>query len=808
MSQQQNQPPRPQEEEIDLREQLELYMRRWPWFVAGVFICLAIAFLYLRYTTPVYNTVATVIIKDEKGGGSAPSELSAFADLGLLGGMGTNSIENELGMFRSKRLITNVARELNLNVRYFQEETLRTPELFGSRPFNIQVLTFDEDAYAALLEQEEEIAPLFFSIKSDSTYTVENEETGWIKEMNFGEQLSLPYAEVSVTPNFSGPEATAKITEKGKIKVTFSTIEGAASSYRDKVQVNLTDKNSSLIELSLQDPVKDKAQQILDQLIYQYNREAIEDKNLVSRNTANFIEDRLQIITRELDSVETGKEQFKKENQLTNIEEESKVFIENANEFRNRQLEVETQLELANTMIDYLKSDEGDGLLPSNLGFQEEGVVNVIQSYNQLVLERDRILAGSTQMNPVIVNLNSQIRQIKANVLQSLNNMRTSLRIAKADLDSQEAKIDSQIAKVPSKEKQFRNIERQQNIKEALYLFLLQKREETSLSLAVTAPKAKIVDAAYSSKEPVSPKSKIVFLAALILGLLIPFMIIYIKNLLNNKVRNRADIEEVTKEIPIVGEIPRIHRKESDMIVENDRSVLAESFRILHTNLQYLLINAAEKPAGNTIFVTSTVKGEGKTFVAFNFALTLANTGKKVLIVGADLRNPQLQRYETDARQLLGVSDFLVRNDLELKNLIKNSSFHRNMDLLASGTIPPNPSELWRQKKTAVLFKELETMYDYVVVDTAPAMLVTDTFLINKYADLILYVTRAGYSEKKLLNFAVDAKHDGKLHDISFVLNDVEAANFGYGNKYGYAYGEEKTSFWHKMKNKAAFWSL
>ncbi|SDL80649.1 capsular exopolysaccharide family [Salinimicrobium catena] len=792
-----------QEEELDLREELQKYLRRWPLFAIGVAVCLAGAFVYLRYATPTYNSLATIIIKDEKKGGGMASELAAFADMGMFSGMGTNSIENEIGILRSKRLMTNVVKELHLHVRYFQEGVIRTPELFEDRPFNVQLLAFDTERFLKIYE-EDDPEPLFFEILSDSTYVVKTEDGEFRKKMNFGEAFTLPYAEISVTPNFNSVEEIESSLKKGQIKVTFSTVDAMAAAYRQKLQVNLTDKNSSLIELSLEDQSPSKARTLLDQLIYQYNREAIEDKNLVSLNTANFIEDRLAIITEELDSVETGKEQFKKENKLTNIEAESELFIENVSDFRNRQLEVETQLELANTMIDYLKED--DGLLPSNLGFKEEGVVEIIQSYNQLVLERDRILAGSTERNPVIVNLNNQIAQIRANVLQSLKNLRTSLQIARNDLNAQEAKIDAQIATVPSKEKEFRNIERQQNIKEALYLFLLQKREETSLSLAVTAPKAKIVDAAYSTNEPISPKPKIILLAALILGLLIPFLYIYLKQLLNNKIQSRADIEEVTTEIPIVGEIPSIGKKDSEMVLENDRSVLGESFRILHTNLQYLLAGAADKDGGNSICVTSTVKGEGKTFVAYNFALTLANTGKKVLIVGADLRNPQLQRYETDARQYQGVSDYLVNNDLELKDLINKSAFHPNLDMLPSGTIPPNPSELWRGKKTPELFAELESMYDYVVVDTAPSLLVTDTFLINHYADLTLYVSRAGYTEKKLIQFAVDSRNDGKLKNVSFVLNDVKTANFGYGNKYGYAYGEEQISFWDKIKDKAAFW--
>lgn len=797
MSQNPNPGYRPQqEEEIDLREELIKYLRHWPWFVAGVLIAVLAAFLYLRYTTPVYNTAATIIIKDEdKKGGSG--DLSAFADLGLLNGIGTNSIENEIGILKSRRLLNSVGQEMQLQVRFLEKGTVRTSELYENRPFNIQVLEYRE-------EKLQDLEPFEVDILDETTFEISNPALGFRKKADFGTPVELPFGGIILTPNFdAGREKLDKT-----ILVSFASLEAAVDSYRSRLQVNLTDKNSTLIELSLQDPVRQKAQDILDRLIYQYNREAIEDKNQVSLNTAEFIEERLAIISSELDSVETGKQEFKTENRLTNIEAESQLFIENASEFQKKQLEVETQLELANTMIDYLKTEGKDGLLPANLGFSESSLVSAIQAYNQMVLERNRVLSGSTDRNPVVVNLNNQISDMKSSVMESLLNLRNSLQISQRDLSAREASINAQIAGVPSKEKQFRGILRQQNIKEALYLFLLQKREETNLSLAATAPKAKIVDAAYSSKTPVSPKPKIILLAALILGLLVPFLVIYIRNLLNNKVRSRADLEKVTKEIPLVGEVPRLQRGQNEIIEKNDRSVLAESFRILHTNLQYLLVNTGNKVGGNVIFVTSTIKGEGKTFTAFNLAITLAQSNKKVLIMGADLRNPQLQRFETNIRDGRGVSDYLVNSNIALNSLIRKSQFHENLDLLASGNIPPNPSELWRQEKTGQMFRDLESVYDYIVVDTAPSMLVTDTFLINKYADLTLYLVRAGYTEKKLLEFAVDAKQQGKLHDVGYILNDVEATHFGYGNKYGYyyAYGDEQDGFWKKLKNRAAFW--
>ena len=452
--------------------------------------------------------------------------------------------------------------------------------------------------------------------------------------------------------------------------------------------------------------------------------------------------------------------------------------------------------------MDYLGEGSNSDLLPANLGLEGDGVNQQVSDYNQLVLERNRILEASTVKNPVIVRLDQQIEQMRSVVQKSLQRLRANLDISMKELNNEAKVIQSRISSVPSIERRYRGIDRQQQIKESLYLFLLQKREENSLSLAVTAPKAKIVDNAYTIGSPIAPKSKVIMLGGLLIGLMIPFGIIYGKNILNNRVKNRDDLERKAKQIPIVGEIPRIDKKQSHLITEADRSVLAESFRIAITNMQYLLINKTNKEKGIKMLVTSTVKGEGKTFTSINLALTLANMGKKVIVVGADLRNPQLQRYDVGSRKQLGVSDYLIDENLNLHTLVEQTKYNKNLDFLTSGSIPPNPSELLRHRRLGEMLSILEERYDYIILDTAPCMLVADTFLISQYADLTLYVVRASYTEKALLQFPIDSKKAGKLHDVSFVLNDVDLANFGYGNKYGYSYGADKKSFWEKFKER------
>lgn len=781
-----------EEDDVNLRDALARYLKYWPWFIISVILCILIAFFYLRYSTPVYHSKATIIIKDEKRGG-VMSELSSFEDMGLLSGMSTNNLDNEVGILWSRKLITNVVEALQLNVRYFIEGEIKDIELYNNKPLTANILSKDEK-----LLSEGHAYKIFKSAGKD--IKIVNLETEASVQANYGEPVDLDFG--TLVFERQKVDSLYDFTAEKPLRVHFTSSSVSAGAYRAKINVELTSKNSSFIELGLNDPIKERGRDVLDQLIFEYNKQSIEDKNLVAKNTAKFIEGRLNIITEELDSVETGKENFKEANQLTNIEAESELFINNASDFNKELQKVNTQLELSEAMIDYVNSDNDTELLPANLGIKEEGVNSVINEFNQLVLERNRLLRNSSEKNPVVISLNNEIEQVRANVLQGLQQMKRNLQITKADLDEEASALKSRISSIPSKEKEYRGIERQQNIKEALYLFLLQKREETSLSLAVTAPKAKIVDRAFTSYEPVSPKKNIILLIALVLGIVIPFIIIYLKYVLDNKVNDQDDLESAAYDIPLAGEIPRLGRKDHELIQKNDRSVLSEAFRILHTNMQYLLEAKEDKSLADMIFVTSTIKGEGKTFVSFNLALTLANAGKKVLVIGADLRNPQLQRYAEETKDLNGISEFLVDSDLELDELIKPSGLHESLDLLPSGVIAPDPARLWRTDRAELLFKELKanSSYDYIIVDTAPVMLVSDTFLINHNADLSLFVVRAGYTEKRLIDFVNDSKADGKLKDVGFVLNDVKIANYGYGNKYGYGYGVEKQSFWQRFK--------
>lgn len=784
-----------QEQSLNIQELLLRYLNYWPWFVGSVVACVAVAFLYLKMTAPVYNVSAAIMIKDDKKGGSMASEMAAFQDLGIFA-QSTN-FDNELEVLKSKSLIKQVILEMNAYSSYNVRQGLRTVELYKESPLLVEMTPQENDLLHTDIEME-------VVLQADSSIQV----TGTYDEQSFQQELKklpgyihTPAGRVTFAYRHDVPALA-----HNEITVVVSPAMAVTKRVLGNLSIAPTSKTTSVASLSFKCHNRKKGEDFLAKLVEMYNRDTNNDKNVVGVKTEQFINDRIAIISGELGSTEQELESYKRRSGLTDLKQDAQVYLQENSEYEQKRIENATQINLINYLQEYVQNPANkESVIPANVGLQDMSLATLINSYNDQVLERDRLLRTSSANNPVIQNLNTSIKAQHANVINSIASVRNGLLIAKQDIERQAGKYNVRIEQAPEQERILTNISRQQEIKSGLYLMLLQKREENSITMAATADNAKIIDAPLADNIPVSPKSSLILLIGLILGVVIPAGVIYVMDLLQFKIGTRHDVEKLTT-MPILGEIPLQAETDGNRTIvvrENENNMMAETFRSLRTNLQFMLGSEDHK----VILFTSTSPGEGKTFTSVNLAVSLALLGKKVVLLGLDIRKPRLAEHFGFSHKQEGITKFLSGGTNDIFSLLIDSGVTENLKVLPAGMVPPNPAELLASPRLEKAIDALKEKFDYVLLDTAPVALVTDTLIAGRVADLSVYVCRSEVTHKSDFELVNEIRKERKLPHMALVVNAVnlESKRYGYGygygkygkygrygKKYGYGYGETK----------------
>ena len=791
------------DEKIDIQELLFKYIIHWPWFVGAVLICLVGAWIYLRMATPIYNISATVLIKDDKKGGAA-GMITGLENLGLDGLVSSSqNIDNEVEVLRSKTIAKEVVEQLGLYVSYTDEDEFPSKNIYKTSPVIVSLTPQEAEKLSAPMVVEMALytqGGLDVNVAvGDNEYKKHFEKLPAVFPMNEGtlaffqspDSLSLKKDTIEDSSTQSVRHITATINSPMRV----------ARAYCENLSIEPTSKTTSVAVISLKNSSLQRGQDFINQLLEMYNRNTNNDKNEIAQKTAEFIDERINIISKELGSTEANLENFKRNAGITDLSSEAQIALTGNAEYEKKRVEIRTQISLIEDLRKYIRGNEYE-VLPSNVGLQDVALVATIERYNEMLVERKRLLRTSTENNPTIINLDTSIRAMKLNVQATLDGTLQGMLITKADLDREASRFSRRISDAPGQERQFVSIARQQEIKAGLYLMLLQKREENAIALAATANNAKIIDEAIADDIPVSPKRRMIYLIALVLGIGIPVGIIYLIGLTKFKLEGRADVEKLTT-IPIVGDIPLTDEKNekdgSIAVFENQNNLMSETFRNIRTNLQFMLQNDKK-----VILVTSTVSGEGKSFISANLAISLSLLGKKVVIVGLDIRKPGLNKVFRLSTKEKGITLYLANPETDLMSLVQPSDINQNLYILPGGTVPPNPTELLARDGLDKAIEILKKSFDYVVLDTAPVGMVTDTLLIGRVADLSVYVCRADYTHKVEYTLINELAEEKKLPNLCTVINGVDLKRrkygyyygygkygkyYGYGKRYGYGYG-------------------
>ena len=772
--------PIPKEYSVNVREQIFKFLRKWPWFLACLVFFLGLAFIYLRYAIPEYYVYSTVLIDTDDS--SSQQQLDAFKDLGLLNNS-QNKIDNEIQILRSRSIMNEVIKKLNLNIQHFSEGKVIKTENYPKSILEINYIDADSTLYST-----SKVFNVHILSKLEFEFSEGDDEK--LTKHAFGNALETSIGKIIITPHRE--DFTTNIGKNIEVRIT--PLQLVSEYYRDRIVIEPVENSPSVLQVSLKDPVEEKAKEIVNTLIQQYNFAAQEDSKKVSRKTASFINDRISLVNSDLSEVDTDAANFKSSKGLgIDINSQTQRMAESnlqaSKEIAAQRAELDIVTSLKNNIV---KAGANYQIVPYSSGFSDPGVTSLVGEYNKLVNTRDRLLQNSTEQNPTVINIDNQLSDLRTTMLASLSNLEQTINIKLKSLETQNATFSNKMYAAPQQQQALNEIERQSTIKEQLYLYLLQKREEAEISSGVTTENARVIDPAIATNsESISPPKKVIYIGSVFVGLFLPFIVIYMGGLLNVKVRSREDLERVLS-TPIIGDIPKVKGKHTHLISKTDRSPLAESFRILKTNLNFLMAGIHTEK-GKTIFLTSTISGEGKTFISANLSKVLSASDKKVVLIGSDLRDPKFHEIFNlpEGKNTPGLTSYITDKNLTIDQIIlKNITEHINFDIIASGPIPPNPTELLESRKVDELFNYLRERYDYIIVDTAPVHLVTDTLLISKYADTAIYVIRADYLDKRLLPIAEGLYREKRLNNMAVLLNDTDYKG-GYGYGYGYGYGDK-----------------
>ena len=776
---------------FDFNTIFTMLILNWKWFVLSIIICLGLAVVYLKLATPKYQVYAKFLIKDEENNklGGAGSSLLNETSLGFI--TNSNGFDNEMEILGSRMLSINVIKELKLYTSYYKANGLKDSILYRTQPITVEI----DSAHLAKLGNAE----IHLTItKRENGYEVEGAYTTPLQEGAVGEEVEVNhnFTKLPATLNTGAGILTLKdnglAMEVGdKEKVDIISPENMADNYMEQMSAEQTSKTTTIAQLTLTETSMSRAQDYLNQLALCYNEQANEDKNEIAIRTEAFINSRLEKINAELGVTEGSLEKYKKQNRVVELQLNAESAITNAEQFSQKLAQAETQLALLASLKEYMEEPHNKyQTLPSNVGLTDESATQLIAKYNEIVLERNRLLRTASESSPSVLPLTSQLDHLYTSIQRAMEQSRRSLRIERDNIASQFGKYQGQVGQTPEQERTLNEIGRQQEVRSGLYLMLLQKREENSINLAATADKGKLIDGP-TVEGKVSPKTPIILMVALVLGLGIPFGILFLLEFFRYKIDGHEDVEKLTK-LPILGDVAvasESSKGRAEIVVhENVNNMMEEIFRSMRTNLQFML-----KEGEKTIMFTSSTSGEGKTFVASNLAICFALLGKKVVLIGLDIRKPRLADLFRIDNKHTGITNLLVKSNVTWEDIQKQilpSEVNANMDLLMAGPVPPNPAELLSRPTLDKIFEILREHYDYILVDTAPVGLVTDTLHISRVANITAYVTRADYTPKENILMVNKLAEDGKLPNVSIIINGIDMSlnknsfRYGYG-KYG-----------------------